>query len=226
MKKIEVTVFTEGQTEEGFIKNVVAPSLRHLNVFVKPQTLNTSKKSRGGAVSYDRLHFNARNTLLQKTNSVLTTFLDFYGLETNFPNFEECQGLTDIFDKVNCLENSLQINIIQSLNCKPERFKPYIQPHEFEGLLFSNSNALVSIESEWSRFQPAIDQVIGQFKTPEHINDGYSTKPSARLSAILKPTYKKTRHGPIIAKAIGIETIESQCSHFKEWMDWLRSLAN
>ena len=46
---VEVIVFAEGQTEEKFIKQVVAPALRHLQVFVKPQTLNTSQNARGGA---------------------------------------------------------------------------------------------------------------------------------------------------------------------------------
>lgn len=47
MKKMEVIIFAEGVTEEKFIKLVVAPALHHLQVFLKPQTLNTSQTARG-----------------------------------------------------------------------------------------------------------------------------------------------------------------------------------
>lgn len=78
---VEVIVFAEGQTEEKFIKQVVAPALRHLQVFVKPQTLNTSREAKGGAVSFDRLKLNAGRTLRQHANAVLSTFLvQFIGL--------------------------------------------------------------------------------------------------------------------------------------------------
>jgi hypothetical protein len=62
-------------------------------------------------------------------------------------------------------------------------------------------------------------------ETPEHINDGYETKPSKRLENLLNPKYQKTRHGPLAAQRITLETIERECVHFKAWMDSLRALA-
>ena len=88
---VEVIVFAEGPTEEKFIKQLVAPALRHLQVFIKPQTLNTSQTAKGGAVTFDRLKFNARNTLRQHPDAVLSTFLDLYALDTDFPAFEEAK---------------------------------------------------------------------------------------------------------------------------------------
>lgn len=221
---VEVTVFTEGQTEEGFIKQVIAPSVRNLNIFVKPQTLNTSRDSKGGAVSYERLKFNARNTLRQNPNGILTTFLDYYGLDTDFPGFQGSQIKADIFQKVKHLEDELHADIINYVGCVPANFKPHIQPHEFEGLLFSDSVSLTSTEPQWASHQQEVADVIGQFDSPEHINNGFETKPSARLCSILEPKYKKTRHGPIIASRIGLDVMERECFHFKTWMDWLRGL--
>ena len=57
--------------------------------------------------------------------------------------------------------------------------------------------------------------------TPEHINDGYETKPSRRLETLLEPGYKKTRHGPLGAQEIG----GTRVPHFKAWMDKPRGLA-
>ena len=60
-QKIEVIVIVEGQTEEQFIKHIVAPSLHSLKIFLKPQLLNTSKKAKGGGVTFDRVKLHSRN---------------------------------------------------------------------------------------------------------------------------------------------------------------------
>jgi len=85
---VEVIVIAEGQTEEQFIKRLIAPALRYLRMYIKPQLLNTSKDSKGGAISFDRLKFNARNTLRNKPEVFLSTFLDLYGLATDFLNLQ------------------------------------------------------------------------------------------------------------------------------------------
>lgn len=222
---MEVIVFAEGQTEEVFIKQVVAPALRHLQVFVKPQMLNTSQTSKGGAVSFDRLKFNARNTLKQNKNAVLSTFLDLYALDTTFPAFEVAKSKLDVYARLQCLERALHVAIVEHVACRPERFIPHIQPYEYEGLLFSDVEALSSIEPAWSASLTKLRQVRASVETPEHINDGYETKPSKRLEDLLNPKYKKTSHGPRAAQHITLEVMEQECVHFKAWMDSLRTLA-
>jgi hypothetical protein len=221
---VEVIVFAEGQTEEAFIKQVVAPALRHLQVFVKPQMLNTSQNSKGGAVSFDRLKLNVRNTLRQNGNVVLSTFLDLYALDTKFPAFEDAKKKPDVYTRVQCLENALHTAIVGHVGCSLERFLPHIQPYEYEGLLFSDVNALSSIEPSWSSSLRKLNEVRVSVPTPEHINDGYETKPSKRLENLLHPKYKKTSHGPRAAQRITLEVIERECVHFKAWMDSLRAL--
>jgi hypothetical protein len=221
---IEVIVFAEGATEERFIKQVVAPALRHLQVFVKPQMLNTSQTSKGGAVSFDRLKFNARNTLKQNNNVVLSTFLDLYALDTQFPAFQDAMKKSDVYTKVQCLEEALQTAIVEQVGCRPERFIPHIQPYEYEGLLFSDVEVLSSIEPTWTASLINLRKVRASVESPEHINDGYETKPSKRLESLLSPKYKKTSHGPRAAQHITLEVMERECLHFKAWMDALRAL--
>ena len=96
---VEVFVFAEGQTEEQFIKRLVAPALRHLKIYLKPQTLKTSKDASGGAVSFDRLKFNARNTLRQYPNAILTTFIDLYKLDTDFPDYLVSSKIPEVYIK-------------------------------------------------------------------------------------------------------------------------------
>lgn len=221
----EVIVFAEGPSDEQFIKRVVAPALRHLQIFLKPQTLNTSKDAKGGAVSYDRLKFNARNTLRQYPNAVLSTFLDLYGLDTDFPAFQASKQKTNVYQRTETLELALHEAIVEHVGCRPERFIPHIQPYEFEGLLFSDPSALSSTEPAWQAYQPKLAAIKAGFETPEHINDSYETKPASRLEKLLQPTYKKTRHGPLAAEKVTLATMEQECLHFREWLAKLRGLA-
>lgn len=222
---VEVIVFAEGQTEEAFIKQVVAPALRHLKVFLKPQTLNTSQTSKGGAVTFDRLKFNARNTLRQHPEAVLSTFLDLYALGTDFPEFEKHKDEQDVHKRVHGLQQALHAAIIAHVGCRPNRFLPHVQPYEFEGLLFSDVTALSTVEPNWAGYLGKLAKIRVSADTPEHINDGYETKPSKRLESLLRPTYRKTTHGPRAAENISLEVMEKECRHFKSWMDALRALA-
>jgi len=223
--KQEVIVFAEGQSEESFIKKIVAPTLHHLQIYLEPQLLQTSKNAQGGAVSFDRLKFNARNTLRQYPNVVLTTFLDLYGLDTDFPKFQDAKKNTDVYARLNVMEDALTQAIISHVSCRPERFIAYFQPYELEGLFFSDVEALVRTEPDWKKQLTRLQKVRASFQTPEHINDSYETKPSKRLENILSPSYKKTRHGPLIAEQVTLSKMEQECPHFKGWLDQLRGLA-
>lgn len=221
----EVIVFAEGPTEERFIKQVVAPALHGLEIYLKPQLLSTSQSGRGGALSIDRFLLNARNTLRQKPDAVLSSFIDLYGLDTNFPEFVSSKKLNDVHQRVNQLELALHRLVIERVGCRPERFLPHIQPYEYEGLLFSDVAALAGTEPTWGKALASLQKVQNDFESPEHINDGYETKPSKRLANLLRPTYKKTTHGPRAAARISLETMEEECANFRGWMDRLRELA-
>lgn len=221
---VEVIVFSEGQTEEQFIKRVVAPALRHLSIFIKPQLLTTSRDSRGGDVSLNRLKINARNTLRQQPRAILTTLLDLYGLKTDFPAYEQAMQTQDVYQRCDMLQSALHMEIVDYVACRPERFIAHIQPYEFEGLLFSDVTALASTEPHWSRYLPQLQQVRESFPTPEHINGSYETKPSKRLDDILTPNYHKTRHGPLAAEKVTLARMECECVHFAGWLEKLRGL--
>lgn len=222
---MEVIVFAEGPSDEQFIKRTVAPALRPLQIYLKPELLNTSKNAKGGAVSFDRLKFNARNTLRQYPNATLTTFLDLYALDTDFPEFSSAKSAVDVYARVKILEEALAKTIIDYVGCRPERFIPYFQPYEFEGLFFSDVNALIRTEPDWTKQQGKLQKIRDDFATPEHINDSPETSPSKRLEKTLIPKYKKTRHGPLIAEQVTLACMERECVHFKNWLDRLRGLA-
>jgi len=99
------------------------------------------------------------------------------------------------------------------------------QPYEYEGLLFSDVEAMIGVEPAWIKSLSVLNKVRNEFETPEHINDSYETKPSKRLENLLQPKYHKTRHGPLAAERITLPVIERECAHFRGWIDKLRGLA-
>lgn len=221
---VEVIVFAEGPTEEQFIKRVVAPALQPLKIFLKPQMLKTSQEARGGAINFDRLKFNARNTLRQRPTTVLTTLLDLYGLDSTFPGFEEAKTKPDLYSRIAHLNTALHQELVAHVGCRPERFIPHIQPYEFEGLLFSDTQALSQTEPGWQISRTNLAAVRAEFETPEHINNSYETKPSRRLEELLRPGYKKTRHGPLAAERVTLSAMERECQQFRHWLEALRRL--
>lgn len=61
--------------------------------------------------------------------------------------------------------------------------------------------------------------------SPEHIDDGPTTKPAARLEQHLRvPPFRKALHGPTIAEQIGLPQIEAECKFFAGWLGSLRNI--
>lgn len=222
---VGVIVIAEGVTEEAFIKLLVAPALRSLQIFVKPVMLNTSKEAKGGAVSYDRLKFNVRNFSRQSPHVVVTTLLDLYALPTSFPGFAKAQKMTNVYQRVQALEAALHQDIVEQTGMRSERFLPHIQPYEFEGLLFSDVVELCNTESAWVGSLAALSKMRATAESPEHINDGFDTKPSKRLERLLRhPRFSKTLHATKAAERITLSVLERECMHFGAWMSRLRGL--
>jgi len=81
------------------------------------------------------------------------------------------------------------------------------------------------VAAGWSGAAAALAEVRARVATPEDINHGHATKPSARLEALLhSPGYRKLRHGPIAAKRIGLNRMALECPHFARWLTHLRTL--
>ena len=222
---VEVIVFAEGQSEEAFIKRVVAPALHSSGIYLKPQLMTTSSNGKGGAINFDRLCHNVRNTLRQYPVAYLTTFFDLYALDTGMPGLANMPKLSEPVHKAMHVESALHAALVQKLDMsRPERFIAYVQPYELEGLFFSNTEALSRTIPGWDRAAEALLRVRESFETPEHINDGHATKPSARLERLLRPSYRKVKHAPQIGQKIGLSAIVAECPHFATWVTRLGQL--
>lgn len=212
MKRIFIVV--EGQTEQEFVRNILGPYF-YLNgiLSVTPILIRTSKIGRGGHVNAQHL-MNTIKALLssKKDDFVVSTFVDFFRIPSNMPEYEKCMLLGNDSLRVAALESALGRAIAD------RRFLPYIQMHEFEALLFSNNSGFEDYFSvEQARKTAAI---ISMFENPEDINSSPETAPSKRILSI-DEGYQKVLLGNLIALDVGIDDMLSKCPRFSFWIHCL-----
>ena len=218
----EVVVVCEGKTEEAFVRALLEAPFSELGIYVQSRLISTSTGSKGGALSPERVLRGLRNTLLQRGDTYVSTFFDLYGLHPGFPGNSVESEVPDSLARAAQVEQSLHRIVVEMTGCLPERFLPHIQPHEFEALLFSDIGSFSKTNPEWRPFSEVLRSARAGATTPEHINDGPNTHPSARLLTL--PGYKKVTHGILVAKRIGLHKIRSECQHFDLWLSRIEKL--
>ncbi|ETD22701.1 DUF4276 family protein [Helicobacter macacae] len=219
-----VYILCEGQSEEVFIRQVLAPYFININSqhCLIPIVTKTSAGHKGGGLKYHRIKKEIL-ALLNHKEAFVSTFFDYYALPNDFPKYDKQNG--DIYEKVAILEQGFYEDINDSDDCY-QRFFPHIQPYEFESLLFSDIDKIIQADTEWSNNKSyfiGLKAIIDEFNNPELINNSLQTSPSHRLKNIL-PTYRKVLHGKIITEKITITHIREKCSHFNEWCKKIASL--
>lgn len=149
--------------------------------------------------------------------------LDFYGLGAGFPGTPVPLNLPNIGKAIH-IEQAIKADICALIpEFRPDlRFLPYIQLHEYEGLLFSDPPTFAAGINQ-ARLSQIFQAVRDRFPTPEDINDDPLTAPSKRVLDAY-PQYRKVLHGTIAAQAIGIETMRRACPHFRDRLDGLEAM--
>ena len=219
---IEVMVIVEGKTEEMFVKLLLAPYLRSKNIFMHAtQVSKTGQK--GGDVKFSRIKNDLRLHLKQRSDTYVTTLVDYYGVK-------EWPGLDAVPPRATPAQIAQVVNgatkaRIEALFADQRadyRFIPYMAIHEFESLLFSNSTVLAE---ELNIDQETVDAVLRRFGEPEAINNSRQTAPSKRLDQWHPDgEFPKTTMGIAIAKEIGIPTMREMCPLFNKWLTTLETI--
>jgi hypothetical protein len=214
-----VRVIVEGRTEQSFVQEVLAPSLSDAGIYLTPTILGVPGH-KGGRTSYPRVKKDVLRQLEEDRTAYCSTMLDFYGLGKGFPGTPLPSNLSNV-DKVIHLERAMKEDIIaEAPELRPDvRFLPYLQLHEYEGLLFSDPEAFANgiYQSHLTAQFRAIRQ---GFPTPEDIDDNPDTAPSRRVVRLC-PSYNKVLDGTRAASAVGIESMRHECPHFRDWVESL-----
>ena len=201
-----LAIVVEGPTEREFVRDILVEYLLTRQVYTEPLLLN-------GDVTVTRLA--SEMAKLIRSFDCVSSLVDFYGFRgkgnATPDELERCIG-----EKVNT-----QINLYEY----ETRVIPYVQKHEFEGLLFSNVDAFSDSIMASHRQVRELRDIRSRFPTPEDINDSYDTTPSRRIAQII-PRYQKVADGPLIAQSAGFDTIRAECPRFSAWVARLESLGN
>jgi hypothetical protein len=221
---MRLLMLLEGQTEEVFVKEVLAPHLLRFSVVVSYIVVATRRDKLTGEKKRGGGHWKhwKKDLLLwrfeHRGNGVrFTTLFDLYGLPDDFPEFDTYASDLDTGRRAEKLQDAMAKVVADW------RFIPYLQRHEFEALVLACLDEL----SDWldPLERPGVKVLRGSLGDagPEDVNDGPETAPSKRLERHI-PGYSKTEAGPASIALAGLAVIRSQCPRFDAWLTKLESL--
>ncbi len=217
-----VHIICEGQTEETFVNEVLAPNLARHQVY--PAAALVGKPGhKGGHVTTARMAFDIKRRLLDDRQAWCTTFFDFYGLDTDFVGKVAAAARQSHVEKAAVVEAALKEHMTAQTNDTAIlRFIPYVQMYEFEGLLFSDPSKMAAGLYQ-NDLTVQLAAIRADFGTPEEINDSPHTAPSKRIVGLM-PDYDKPLHGSLAALEVGLDVIRTACPRFNGWVGSLEKL--
>ena len=205
-----VIAVCEGETEQEFCKEALSNYLQEYKIWIVAPII---KKSGGEIVPWSVLKYQIEGHLKAEEDCFVTTLIDWYGIKAshNFPMWDKCDRITDVYKKVRAVEEAMKGEIDESLRY---RFIPNFLVHEFEALLFCDKEVFYKykVDSE------GLNKIFKEFSNPELINGGLETSPSHRLKRIVDG-YSKVIVGSLLAESIGIPTMRAKAPHFNGWVE-------
>jgi hypothetical protein len=224
-----VHILCEGQTEQGFVNEVLKPYLLDNGcTAVKSVMVTTNKKKnvRGGLVSYPHASDDLRIMLASNKDGaserhVVTTMFDLYALPTDFPGYTDSIAVADRYERVASIETAFAADI------NSDRFIPYIQLHEFEALVFCGLDYLTEMYNGTEKSVGKLREELEAVGNPELVNDNPQTAPSKRIINAIEGNrnkrfnYDKPKTGKFVTQKVGIDNLCSKCRHFNDWIQKL-----
>ena len=217
-----LNLVVEGQTEEAFVRELLARHLAQYHVSCVARCVETGREGRhifrGGVTTYQKLKADLNRWMREDDNrdAHFSTMIDLYGLPSDFPQIDELEASTDY---PNALEEAWR----RDMGHPRDQFIPYLQVHEFEALLFADVDAFgLRFPGSYEAIR-SLKAVGDEFASPEHIDR--DNPPSKRIVACLE-AYEKVVDGRAIATRIGLDTIREHCRHFDQWLSCLEGLGS
>ncbi len=214
-----IIIICEGQTEQEFCNTLLQPYFGANGITLQTPLI---KKTMGGIANWNVLKREIETYLRREKDVLVTTLIDYYGIKDShgFPLWAEKQAIADKSKRLDELEAAMQADVDENLR---PRFVPYLQLHEFEGLLFSDKQAFYTTFNEDELVgEDELEQTFTDFDNPEMINDGVETSPSHRLERIISG-YDKVVYGCCLAEAIGLDKMRQKSPRFDNWLKRLET---
>jgi hypothetical protein len=219
---IRLHVICEGQTEEMFVNELLAPAIFPNGIQLIPALVG-KPGHKGGNFKFQRLLADVKNRLLSDRDAYCTTFFDYYGLPQDFPGKEVLAAQADIRDKAQAVQSAMTVELTRFIGEDPmRRFIPFVQMYEFEALLFSDPQAFAQ-GIDRIDLTESLTAIVDKFETPEHINNSPITAPSKRILKLIAG-YQKPVMGSLAALEIGLDAMRGKCNLFNDWITDIESL--
>lgn len=217
-------VHVEGQTEESFVNDILAPHLcRRGFSSIGARLLGNARQRerRGGIKPWHAARRDILGHLRQDREAVATTMVDYYGLPASghgaWPGRGGFGG-GSASEKAAAVEEALARDIARGMGAgfDHRRFLPYVAMHEFEALLFSDCGRFGEGIGQ-PGLGPRLQAIRDGFPSPEEIDDCPATAPSKRVEGLV-PGYEKLLFGLLAALEVGLGRMRDACPHFADWL--------
>lgn len=134
---LRILVHVEGQTEEDFVRSVLAQHLATKGYTTVSARLlgNARQRSRrGGIREWGSVRKDILRHLQNDRSAIATTIVDYYGLPETWPGRVLKDPNAPPRVRAESVQRAIEQNIAEEIGY-PRRFIPYVIMHEFEGLL-------------------------------------------------------------------------------------------
>lgn len=223
MKKLFVVV--EGATEERFLRTVLYNDFITKGIHIEAQQWLTNRKlgTGGGGSNFDLIENHLKRLMSRYRHDkdvFISVMIDLYA----FPQGGNTVYDNEVSSQPNGRNKAILLQDKMSGRMQYQNFIPYVQLHEYEALLLSKPDALLSFYTDKIQEVENLKAEI-QGKQPEEINDTPEGAPSKRIIKYL-PLYKKqkTTAGVTTAEKIGLPFLRTSCPHFNDWVTKLESI--
>jgi len=225
---IRLRILVEGEAEEDFVNEVLAPHLLEANRIIVSATGVGETKGGRGIVGWKAALRHIRNSLREDGELYVTTLVDYYALPHSWPGRKDASAL-HYANRAAFMNAQITQAVATEMgdDWRGHRFIPNVLIHEFETLLFSDPCATARAIGI-ADLEAAMSEILRDFDSPEQINDSKATCPSQRLMTIFANNdwgrYEKPIHGNVAILEAGFDTIKRQCPQFGAWLSRIESL--
>ena len=217
-------VYVEGETEHYFVNRILRNHLAAHGVTVGRTIIAATSLSphgrRGGFVNWVAVEADLRTLFATEPGPAVrfTTMFDTYAIPPSVPGYPgPSTGVRSAAD-VDAIQSCWAVHFAEP------RFVPYLQRHEFEALVLAHFPALHALFPQSTAALTALEQAVAATPSPEDVDDGSMTHPSARLQRAI-PTYGslKPSHGLHVLLEAGLDNVRARCPRFNAWLSsWER----
>lgn len=222
----DLIVLCEGQTEREFCRSVIAPYVAAQGVALGGTLVGKPQRKRGGIRPWQVYRAELLRLGKERADRHLAVLVDYYGMPDSWPGRADAHTMP-VAQRGMHVEQSLCNDLKEELS---GRFRPCVQLHEFESLLFVDpaTTALSIAVGTGKPHHVLVAQHMNEMKAEcggnvEEINDSPEKSPSKRLIDLIDG-YDKVAWGVTAVADVAIALLRDGCPWLGRWLNRIGSV--